>query len=124
MEPLFIHETDMTPKIDFNPDGILSIQGRSFPLDSAGFFNPVHTWVKEISVPLIHLLIRLEYLNTSSAKQLFMILQTLKDNTKVTSLNIDWYYEEDDEDAYDTGLLFESLINIPLNFYAFAEEIY
>ena len=122
MKPLFIDETDVTPKVIFTLDGILSIQGRSMPLDAAGFYHPVQSWVKELTLSEIHLLFRIEYLNTKSAIQLYTILQSLRDNERVTSLHVDWYYEEDDEDIYDIGLKFESLLQIPFNFYVYVEK--
>ena len=124
MEPLLIYETEVTPKIEFYPDGNLFIEGRSLPIDSIGFYNPIIKWVNEISAPVINLLIRMEYMNTSSAKQLYTIMILLKENVQVKSLNINWYYEEDDNDGHDTGLEFETLIDTPFRFYAYSEEVF
>ena len=121
MNELFIEETKGTPSVIFKADGHLSMHGRSLPLDSIGFFNPILKWVKEISATSVHFSIRLDYLNTSSAKYLYTILQLLKDNPRINSLNIQWYYEQDDEDGYDAGKEFESLVNVPFKFYEFSE---
>lgn len=116
MEPLIIEKTIRTPGIHFKPDGSLTLEGRSIPLNPASFFSPIIKWVKEISVPEVQFIIKLEYINTCSTKYLLVILQLLKNNPTIKSLNIIWYYEIDDERIYEMGIEFESLINTPFSF--------
>jgi len=123
METLCIDETNRTPRVELNTDGNLSLIGRSLPKDSSGFFIPVLNWIKEVTAPRIHFLIHLEYINTNSAKHLFIIFQLLKDNCHVKTIQVDWYYEDDDEDSYEMGHEFESLINIPFTYIALSEVL-
>ena len=123
MEEILFEETKGTPRVELKPNGNLLIQGRSLPLDPVGFYNPVLDWVKNCIATSVNLDIRLDYLNTSSSKQLYTILFLLKENSSIKSLNINWHYEEGDEDGYDTGREFESLINIPFNFLEYAEVL-
>ncbi len=123
MTNLMIEETEKTPKVDFNSDGNISLTGRSLPGDATDFYTPVITWIKEVSLPYINLTICLDYINTGSSKYLFIILQLLKNNQLVKTLNINWHYEIDDECGYDMGLEYESLIQIPFNFYSYTGEL-
>ena len=123
MKYLFIEETQKTPRVELNTNGEIIISGRSLPNDATDFYNPICRWIEEASIPKINLTIRLDYVNTGSSKYLFIILQLLKNNLLVKSLNINWHYEEDDESGYDIGLEFESLINIPFNFHTYSEEM-
>jgi len=121
MKSMHIEETLGTPKVDLNPNGELLIQGRSLPIDPVGFYNPIIDWVMACEISSVQLNIRLDYLNTSSAKQLYSIIMLLKENPSVTSLIINWFYEEGDEDGYNTGREFESLVNIQFIFHEYAE---
>jgi len=123
MNSLFVEETSRTPRVQLHPDGNLSITGRFLLYESNCFFDPILTWIKQLTAPEIHFSIQMEYLNTCGAKYLFIIFQLLKDNDFVKSLDIDWYYEDDDEDAYDIGREFESLINVPFTFHVYAEAL-
>ena len=122
MESLLILATKGTPRVEFHPEGKLSIKGRCLPLDPIRFFNPILEWLKKLTAPTIHFLIRLEYINTSSAQQLKIMLQLLKDNAWVKSLNIEWYYEEDDEDSYNTGREFEYFTKLQFQFHEFSDD--
>jgi hypothetical protein len=51
----------------------------------------------------------LDYLNTASAKWLFIILRDLLANGN--NIRVDWYYERGDEDMLDLGLIYRSLLN-------------
>lgn len=121
MNTINIEETKSTPRVELNPDGNLLFQGRSLPIDPAGFYNPIINWILECRSESINLDLRLDYLNTSSAKQLYTIMLFLKNNSSVKSFTINWYYEGGDEDGYNTGREFESLIEIPFKFHEYAE---
>lgn len=39
--------------------------------------------------------------------QMFVMLKILDENSKIKNLEVIWYFEEDDEDHYETGQFFE-----------------
>lgn len=119
---MIIEATKNSPMVELNPEGIMIIQGRSIIEDTISFYNPIIDWVKQCSSKKFTLEVRLEYMNTSSSKQVFTILKTIKDNFSVKDVYIKWYYEEDDEDMLDTGKDFESLIRIPIDFYEYSDH--
>jgi len=54
--------------------------------------------------------IKLEYMNSSSSNQLLMILRNLDENCNINKLIINWFYEEDDDDALESGQIYEELL--------------
>jgi hypothetical protein len=60
--------------------------------------------------------IRFEYLNTSSSKWLYHALCHLQELHKKGGLiEINWYYEEDDEVIQEAGEVLQSLLALPVN---------
>jgi hypothetical protein len=123
MEPLVIQETKATPEVKFLLNGELSIKGRSLPEDPHGFYNPLLEWIIKSTLESIRLEIKMEYMNTSSYKQIFNFLTYLKDNTYAKKVNIDWFYEEGDDDGFEIGKEFEVLTAFPFTFHEYAEVL-
>ncbi len=107
-----------TPSVRFDADkGIIEIKGRSIPENSIEFYKPMIEWLEEYSRnPAKRTVVnfQLEYFNTSSSKcilDLFKKLETIHKQNK--NVNVNWYYEEDDEDMLEAGEDYESIIRIP-----------
>ncbi|QQS51634.1 MAG: DUF1987 domain-containing protein [Bacteroidota bacterium] len=118
MEALLIEGTQKTPAIEFDPQkGVLEIKGRSIPENSIEFYKPVVDWLEEYSsaaaaktVVNVHL----EYFNTSSSKCILDVFKKLESIHKSNNdIQINWYYEEDDEDMLEAGEDYESIIRVP-----------
>ncbi len=123
MDALYIEETIATPRVSFQTNGHFQLFGRSLPLDPVVFYNPVISWIKSCQAQNINFDIRLDYLNSSSAKQLYNILILLNENPSIKTINVNWYFEENDEDGYNTGREFESLVNLKFNFKEYVEVL-
>lgn len=123
MERLFIQETKYSPRVDLNPDGKISIIGKSLLEDPFDFYNPILTWAQNFNSETLEVEIKLEYLNTSSSKQLFSILLGIQDNSNIQQTTIKWFYEEDDEDGLELGKEFESQMNLHFDFFRFSAAI-
>lgn len=121
MENLFIQETTYTPRIDFKSTGQLSITGKSLPEDTSVFYEPIIKWVANSNLENLSITVRLDYMNSSSAHYISKLLLTAKNNPFLTSCNVDWYYETDDEDSYDFGKELEYLTDFTFSFYQYAE---
>ncbi|NJM14598.1 MAG: DUF1987 domain-containing protein [Bacteroidales bacterium] len=121
MNDLMIDPTTSTPKVEFKSNGELNMEGRSLPEDTARFYDPIIKWAKGFHAKQIVFNIKLEYLNTSSSKQLLTILKTISDNPSNTDVTINWYYEEGDLDSLETGEHFASIVKAPFKFIEFAE---
>jgi hypothetical protein len=122
MKQLVIEGTKLSPKVILSPEGFVKIEGRSLIEDPISFFNPIFRWIKTINISTLRVDIKLEYLNTSSVKQIFMLLTLIKDNYSIKDVYINWYYEEGDEDNLELGKDIESQIKLPFDFFEFSES--
>jgi hypothetical protein len=118
MEPIIIEGTPKTPSIRFDSaKGIFEIKGRSIPENSVEFYKPLIDWLEAYkATPLAKTVvsIRLEYFNTSSSKCILDVFKKLEAIHKTRNeVEVDWYYEEDDEDMLEAGEDYESIIRVP-----------
>ena len=120
MLELKIASSKNTPEIFMSPKGVIKIKGRSIHESVADFFTPVKEWVNAyIANPaqLTTVDLNLEYCNSSSAKALISILQQIKNVTiEGKSFVINWYYEDGDDDIFERGEYFASILDVPINF--------
>jgi hypothetical protein len=122
MEPLYFAAAADLPEVALDPaKNIFKVAGRSMPEDAIRFYNPILAWFtlySEEPNPLTAFAIQLEYFNTSSSKPLMEILTLLETLcAKGSEVQIDWYYDEDDEDMLDAGVELSEIIKIPFKFH-------
>jgi hypothetical protein len=118
MKPLTIEGTPKTPTIRFDAKvGIFEIKGRSIPENSVEFYKPLIDWLDNYKVeplPKTTIDVRLEYFNTSSSKCILEVFKKLEAIHKARNeVEVNWYYEEDDEDMLEAGEDYESIIRVP-----------
>jgi hypothetical protein len=118
MEPISIEGTPKTPTVQFDAEqGIIEIKGRSIPENSIEFYKPLVDWLEDYKsdpLPKTKVNIQLEYFNTSSSKCILDVFKKLEAIHKSKNeVEINWYYEEDDEDMLEAGEDYESIIRIP-----------
>jgi hypothetical protein len=118
MEPIIIEGTPKTPSIKFDAkEGIFEIKGRSIPENSVEFYKPLNEWLDTyMQVPLDKTVvnIRLEYFNTSSSKCILDVFKRLEAIHRAKhDVEINWFYEEDDEDMLEAGEDYDSIIKVP-----------
>jgi hypothetical protein len=120
MKELRIAPTKTSPEIILNPDGIVKIRGRSIHENVTDFFVPVEDWISgyilmPAEVTCVDL--NLEYFNSASAKVLIHLLQKITYvSLKHKKFIFNWYYEDGDEDIYERGEYFASVLDVPFNF--------
>jgi hypothetical protein len=107
---LFIRATRKTPEVRFTRDRFM-IEGRSIPENPGVFYRPIYDWFltsfkNDGEVPLLEF--AFDYLNTASAKWIFLILRGL--TTEGKRYKLIWYYETGDEDMLDLGEMFKNLL--------------
>ncbi len=118
MEPIIIDGTPKTPTIRFDSRaGIFEIKGRSIPENSVEFYKPLNEWLDGyMQGPLDKTVvnIRLEYFNTSSSKCILDVFKRLEAiHRSKHDVEINWFYEEDDEDMLEAGEDYDSIIKVP-----------
>lgn len=124
MENINLEGTPKTPTVKFDAGaGTLELSGRSIPENSIEFYKPLLEWIDRYagtpkSTTAVN--IKLEYFNTSSSKCILDVFKKLE-TVKNTSMTINWYYEEDDEDMLEAGEDYQAIINIPFKMIEVAE---
>jgi len=115
MEPIRIRATSDTPKVDCSLDGTVTLEGKSLTEDPLSFFKPIINWVSNVIIETITINIQLDYMNTSCSKEIYSLLKAAKDNKDKQNIVVNWYYEVTDEDSFEIGKEFESMLEIPFN---------
>ncbi len=123
MNDLHIKPSKNTPQIDFYANGNLVLTGSVYSENAKEFFQPVIEWVVNLETEEVNFDLKINYINTASAKKLFELLQELSRNTQIKKINTKWFYEEGDEDGLETGqLLSESIPNLNFKFIEYDEK--
>lgn len=110
MEDIYIVATSKTPEVKFESSGKLMIVGCSQPNNAIGFYDPLIEWAGLYDGATVNMDINLEYLNSMSSRKLLELLNEFDNNDKLQEFTINWYYETDDEDTLERGLLYEELL--------------
>lgn len=118
MDPLIIDSTQKTPDVKFNAEsGEFSIVGMSCAEYALDFYKPVFNWIDiylKSPKPKTILNIQFKYFNTSSAKCILQLLERFI-ALKQTELEIEinWYYDKNDEQMLEDGENYSEIIGIP-----------
>ncbi|TRX70668.1 DUF1987 domain-containing protein [Carboxylicivirga sp. M1479] len=118
METIIREGSPKTPFVRLDGDnGVVEIKGRSIPENSVDFYKPIIDWLEKFGgepSDETNVNIQLEYFNTSSSKCILDIFKRLElIHKKGNPVEINWYYEEDDEDMFEAGEDYQSIISIP-----------
>lgn len=121
MQDLKIESGAKTPEVHFQQSGKIEISGRSIPENAVDFYKPLYAWLDEYSNSPsddIEVNIRLEYFNTSSSKCLLDVFKKAEiiSRDQGSKVQVNWYFEEGDEDMQEAGEDYDIIINIPFNF--------
>lgn len=124
MQEILIQGTKTTPFIKITQNGYFLIEGVSLPEDSLKFYQPLFDYARKLEVVEVVLDIKVEYLNTSSTKQMYILFKTLTENPLIKKVRANWYYAEDDEDMLDSGQYYKSLLpTIEFRFIEYADVL-
>lgn len=120
MDVITIAASPKTPYICADPvKGQIEIKGRSIPENSIEFYKPLVEWLElygEQEMKTTQVKIQLEYFNTSSSKCVLDIFKRLEVMyRKGWNIEIYWYYDEDDEDMYESGVDYQSILTCPIS---------
>jgi hypothetical protein len=114
MEKINIQATSNTPKVILDHEAMIyEISGESRPRDVPKFFLPILQWLDEFGNILkdeedqssqIEFNFKFEYFNSLSAKYILDICKRLsRFRSEGRNVNINWHYEEDDDDMHEVG---------------------
>lgn len=116
MEPLHIEPTEFTPRVHFDPNtSLFEISGFSRPENVIGFYKPILKWLEDynekvlsqntdFNKSLLTLNLRMTYFNSASSKFLLdTLLEFMKFMSKGNKVEVNWYYEEGDDEIFESG---------------------
>ncbi len=107
-----------TPEVvaDIETGNIL-IKGVIIPENPVIFFSELEALLSECnkSSGSLRLNIDLEYFNTGAARYLYEMFKNLHNYQEAA---VNWFYEPDDEDIYESGVEFRDLSGIDFNIIA------
>jgi hypothetical protein len=118
VEVLILEASPKTPSVKFDPtSGKLELRGRSIPENSIEFYKPLNDWIDQYGTsPQSETVvdIKLEYFNTSSSKCILDLFKKMERiNGDSTTVHVNWYFEEDDEDMEEAGEDYQAIIKLP-----------
>jgi hypothetical protein len=122
-QEIIIEETKCTPAVYFEQEKkLLVISGRSIPENPEKIYSKIQDWIDNhfIGNESLNIEIRFDYLNSGSSKYLFYIIKHLSAlRKKNKTINIVWFYEEDDESMQELGEYITSTFDIPVTLEVF-----
>ena len=122
MESIYVDATDYLPLIDFSTDGRLKLEGKAIPEDAVRVFNPLIDFIDELAVESVLFDINLYYFNTATSKKLMEMLRHLDANNKIGHIQVNWHFEEGDDDSVETAEIYEeSLLRVDFRYIEYAE---
>lgn len=97
----------------------VEIKGHSRMTDPGEFYEKLHERLEKLYFSFNKTLIidiQFEYINTGSSKWLYHLFTHLQDlYLKGGLIEINWYFESDDEVIQEAGEVLQSLIALPIN---------
>ncbi len=132
MSPLNIDPTEFTPKVQFDPEnGKFDISGFSRPENVIGFYRPILKWLDDYNEnvlstnldynkTLLTVNLRMTYFNSASSKFLLdILLEFMKFHSKGYDVEINWYYEDGDDEIQESGEEISDMLGYPFNFISY-----
>jgi len=118
MEKFIQEQTDSLPFIEFNPiNGTLLVKGKSIPEDPLKAYNKLMSLIEAyIENPATETSIEfeIEYINTSSVKWLFHILEKIEKIYVMKRHPVTFKFWYCDENVYEIGKYFKTNLAIPV----------
>jgi hypothetical protein len=132
MEPLYIEPTEFTPKVFFDPENsVFEISGFSRPENVIGFYKPILKWLEDYNdkvlsqntnfeKSILTLNLKMTYFNSASSKFLLdIMLEFMKFMSKGNKIEVNWYYEEGDDEIMESGEEIADMLGYNFNFISY-----
>ena len=109
MENLKIEQTERSPRVFFDySNHELELSGEAYPENNDEFYRPIfeslQTYLSEEDGTILDFKFKLIYFNSSSARMLMKLFELLDEAAgKGRQVNIEWYYQEDDDTMQEFG---------------------
>lgn len=125
MHALNIRKTEYSPSVIYNPSTKQFVfAGESRPENCGKFYEPIIDWItkhivagEQKDLPLFFIF-KFDYFNSTSARYIIKILQTVKElaKQKQNTIKVEWHYEKLDEDMLEAGKEFSEAVDIAFSY--------
>ena len=127
MESIRIEKTQKAPLFVLR-DGYIRMSGRSIPQNARQLYKICFDWIEQyIQRPARATTVDLffEYIDTSSIRCVVDLLTKLCSIPEKTQsrIEINWFYEEDDDDSHDLGAYIQQHLKVPFNIIPIEEGV-
>ncbi len=115
-----VMQTNYSPKVSLKNSGEFHIEGVSLSENSQAFFEPIIQWTDsycEKPADQTEVKLNLEYLDSGSLGYFNRFLEALNNLHKSgkSSVNVEWCFEDDDQDMEDYGKDIEQMFDFNVN---------
>ncbi len=125
MDKFYIHATEYTPMIHFDPlKGLIELKGNSTPHNTYEFYDLIISklqhYVTDGSQGLIANM-AFKRINTSSSMLIYDVIRKInliKENGRMVKVN--WYYKYNDQEMHELGKDFSAMLDLQFNFVSMA----
>lgn len=126
MNDLKLLQSNSTPFVFFQKNGMLEISGKAIPDAEIDFWTPITGWFNDyMANPANNTIFsfRIDYLNTSSSKEILHMLYRLNElKERGYSASVKWEYNEGDLDMLEVGRDYEHMVKVPFQFFVLTES--
>ena len=114
--PLILSSTKETPSVVLDAqNNTFAFSDTSWPEDAQKFYEPIIQWVENYFKnpnPNTVFEFRMNYFNTSSAKQFAKLLSVIQKYSQTNSVKVVWFYQKDDLDMLKAGNRYAKLLKM------------
>ena len=119
MESIRIEKTQKAPLFILR-DGYIQLSGRSIPQNARQLYKICFDWVEQyVQSPVRDTKVDLffEYIDTSSIRCVVDLLTKISSIPEIPHkrVEINWFYEKDDDDSYELGAYIQQHLKVPFN---------
>lgn len=115
-----IEATPVSPEIIAKEDGSITIIGKSIMTDPSFFYQPLQQQIVKLSSQIVVFELILEHVLENNILPLLSLIKAIKSNPLIEEVKYYWIYDPNDENWYDLGKHFESVLGITCDFVVFA----
>ena len=115
-----IERTRTTPAVIFN-NGHMLIEGKSVPFLNLEFYSAIYTNLVQYTTnpkEVTKIDVYLSAANAYSKRSILRTLQLLETLVKKGKhIIVNWYYDREDEEMQELGIVYKSMLKLPFNIY-------
>jgi len=118
MDSFLITEEKKSPEVRFNKESAtFQLSGNSYLENPLDFYRSLFNWLdlyKEAPLPKIKFIFKFNLVISSSYKMIFeFMVKVMGLYESGIDVQVEWHYEEDDEDLMELGETFKEKIQVP-----------